>query len=190
LDLEKKQTEGFSVIIQTRTDATSDISEDHMKSNLFWALVVCACAFTGTPQADWWEDTKDVLAYKYDRSKEAILNGRNDYFISGLIYHAPWAYDSHSHAEANEAGYGVGFGRSVVDPNGNTHTLYMQVFRASHYKPQYNVGYLWTIPTGPCSAGCRVVSVIPCSSLCGRTWVIQVSNASGAAGRDAALQKC
>lgn len=62
------------------------------------------------------------------------MNGRNDYVILGLIYHAPWAYNYHRRAEANEAGYGIG--RSVVDPNGNTHTLYMQVFRASHYKPQ------------------------------------------------------
>jgi palmitoyl transferase len=107
-------------------------------------MVICACAFANTARADWWEKTKDVLVYKYDRSKEAIVNGRSDYFLSGLIYHAPYAYDSHTRTEANEAGYGVGFGRSAVDPNGNTHTIYAHIFRASHYKPEYNGGYMWT----------------------------------------------
>jgi palmitoyl transferase len=107
-------------------------------------LAFAACLFAKAAQADWWQDTKDVLAYKYQRSKDALSLGRNDYYVSGLIWHAPWAY-SHErrHDELNEAAWGGGFGRSVVDPNGNTHSLYATVFRDSHYHPQYNVGYMW-----------------------------------------------
>ena len=84
-----------------------------------------------------------MLAYKYQRSKDAFSHGRNDYYASGYIWHAPWAYSADKREELNEAAWGGGFGRSVVDENGNTHSLYATAFRDSHAKPQYNVGYLW-----------------------------------------------
>ena len=102
-----------------------------------------------TVQADFWQDTKDMLAYKYNRSKEAILHGRNDFYLSGENWHAPWAYSSSERAKLNDItngdiAYGAGFGRSIVDPNGNTHTIYALVFDASHFKPAYNLGYQFT----------------------------------------------
>jgi palmitoyl transferase len=107
-------------------------------------LAVVGLFLVKPAQADWWQDTKDMLAYKYERSKEAFFHGRNDYYVSGLIWHAPWAYSyERRHDELNEAAWGGGFGRSVVDGNGNTHSLYATVFRDSHYEPQYNVGYMW-----------------------------------------------
>jgi palmitoyl transferase len=107
-------------------------------------LAVIAFFLTRPAQADWWQDTKDMLAYKYERSKDAFSDGRNDYYVSGFIWHAPWAYSSERrHDELNEAAWGGGFGRSVIDANGNTHSLYATAFRDSHYEPQYNVGYMW-----------------------------------------------
>ena len=85
-----------------------------------------------------------MFAWKYARSKDAFRDGRNEYYVSGLIWHAPWAYSSDRRAELNEAAWGGGFGRSVVDTNGNTHGIYALVFRASHFKPGYHAGYLWT----------------------------------------------
>jgi palmitoyl transferase len=115
-----------------------------MKARRVLALVVGVFSIAGPAQADWWQDTKDMLAYKCERSKDAFFDGRNDYYASGLTRHAPWAYSSERrHDELNEAAWGGGFGRSVVDANGNTHSLYAMVFRDSHYKPQYTAGYFW-----------------------------------------------
>ena len=115
-----------------------------MKATRVLALVVGAFSIAGPAQADWWQDTKDLFAYKYARSKDAFFNGRNDYYLSGLIWHMPWAYSSERrHDELNEAAWGAGFGRSVVDANGNTHSLYALVAQDSHYQPQYTAGYLW-----------------------------------------------
>jgi len=115
-----------------------------MKARRVLALVVGVFSIAGPAQADGWQDTKDVLAYKYERSKDAFFNGRNDYYASGVSWHAPWAYSSERRHELNEAAWGGGFGRSVVDANGNTHSLYAIAFRDSHYRPQYTTGYLWT----------------------------------------------
>jgi len=115
-----------------------------MKAKRVLVLSLCAFSLSGPAQADWWQDTKDMLAYKYERSKDAFFNGRNDYYASGVARHAPWAYSSERrHDELNESAWGGGFGRSVVDANGNTHSLYAIAFRDSHYKPQYTAGYLW-----------------------------------------------
>jgi palmitoyl transferase len=108
------------------------------------ALFICAFSPSESAWADWWQDTKDALAYKYERSKDAFFNGRNDYYASGFIWHAPWGYSSERrHDELNDAAWGGGFGRSVVDPSGDTHSLYAIAFRDSHYRPQYTTGYLW-----------------------------------------------
>ena len=115
-----------------------------MKATRVLALVVGAFSIAGPAQADWWQDTKHMLAYKYARSKDAFFTGRNDYYLSGFIWHAPWAYSSERrHDELNDAAWGAGFGRSVVDANGNTHSLYALVAQDSHYQPQYSAGYLW-----------------------------------------------
>jgi palmitoyl transferase len=109
------------------------------------ALVAAALFFVGPARADWWEDFKDLHAYKWERAKEAFHNGRDDYYVSGYIWHAPWAYSyDRRHNELNDIAWGGGYGRSVADPNGNTHSLYALAAQDSHYKPQYLAGYLWT----------------------------------------------
>jgi lipid IVA palmitoyltransferase len=115
-----------------------------MKTRRVLALVASAFCFTGPARADWWQDLKDLHAYKYERAKDAFYNGRNDWYASGYTWHAPWAY-SHErrHHELNNAAWGGGFGRSVVDDNGNTHSLYALAMQDSHFKPQYGAGYLW-----------------------------------------------
>jgi len=54
-----------------------------------------------------------------------------------------YAYSKEKRDELNDAALGGGLGRSVVDANGDTHSLYGLIFRDSHYKPQYTAGYSW-----------------------------------------------
>lgn len=116
-----------------------------MKNRRALALAVGALSFAGPAHADGWQDLKDLHEYKYERAKEAFYNGRNDWYASGYIWHAPWAYSyERRHHELNDIGWGGGFGRSAVDANGNTHSLFAIAAQDSHFKPQYLAGYLWT----------------------------------------------
>jgi lipid IVA palmitoyltransferase len=116
-----------------------------MKAKRVLALVAGALSFSGPARADWWQDLKDLHAYKYERVKDAFLNGRNDYYVSGYTWHAPWAYSyERRHYELNDLAWGGGFGRTAVAADGNAHSLYALAFQDSHFKPQYMAGYLWT----------------------------------------------
>jgi palmitoyl transferase len=83
------------------------------------------------------------LAYNYERSVAALHDGRWDAYATGYAWHAPWAYGKEKRDQLNDAALGGGIGRSVVDANGDTHSLYGMIFRDSHYKPQYTAGYAW-----------------------------------------------
>ncbi len=116
-----------------------------MRTKRTLALLAGACAFAGPAHADWWEDLKQAHAYHYRRAKDALEGGRNDWYASGYTWHAPWAYGSERrHHELNDIAWGGGFGRSVVDPDGDTHSVYAIASQDSHFKPQYFAGYMWT----------------------------------------------
>src|SRR5258706_2565427 len=85
----------------------------------------------------------DIFAYKVERSRSALDDGRWDVYLTGYAWHAPYAYSKEKRDELNDAALGGGLGRSVVDANGNTHSLYGMIFRDSHYKAQYTAGYAW-----------------------------------------------
>jgi hypothetical protein len=115
-----------------------------MKATLTAILAAALCAFSGPSFAGWWDDFKDHVSHNWDQSKKAVDEGRHDVYISGLIWHAPWAYSAERRTEENEAGWGLGFGKSVIDDRNRTHGLYVLAHRDSNYKPQYNFGYSWT----------------------------------------------
>jgi palmitoyl transferase len=114
-----------------------------MKS-ITMALAASLALFSGPSFAGWWDDLKDHAGHNWQQSKRAWTEGRHDVYFSGLIWHAPWAYTREERTEENEAGWGLGFGKSVIDEKGRTHGLYGMVFRDSNYKAQYNFGYSWT----------------------------------------------
>jgi lipid IVA palmitoyltransferase len=86
---------------------------------------------------------RDAIAYKYGRSVDAFHDGRWDAYANGYAWHAPWAYSKEKRDQLNDAALGGGVGRSAVDANGDTHSLYGIVLRDSHYKMQYTAGYAW-----------------------------------------------
>lgn len=104
-----------------------------------------ACFLPESARAGWWQEAQGMIAYKVERSRDALFNGRNDLYASGVIWHAPWAYSKERRRnELNEAAWGGGFGRSVVDADGDTHSLFAIASRDSHFKPQFLAGYHWT----------------------------------------------
>jgi lipid IVA palmitoyltransferase len=116
-----------------------------MKGTLMLALAMSALSFAAPAQGGWWQDLEDEHAYHYRRAKDAFHDGRYDGYASGYTWHAPWAYSSERrHHELNDIAWGGGFGRSVVDADGDTHSVYAIASQDSHFKPQYLAGYLWT----------------------------------------------
>ena len=85
----------------------------------------------------------ETIAYKWDRSREALREGSWDGYLTGYAWHAPYAYNKKKRDEYNDFAAGGGLGRSVLDEDGDKHSLYALVFRDSHYKPQYTAGYAW-----------------------------------------------
>ena len=105
---------------------------------LLWALTVA-----GPARADWWESLKDGVAYNYDQSKRAFLEGQWDFYLPLYTLHAPWVYSAGQRAQLNDRPWGLGIGRTVVDDQGHTQGLYTMAFQDSHFKPMYIVGYDW-----------------------------------------------
>ena len=75
---------------------------------------------------------------------DTYKNGGNTLLVSGYAWHTPWTWTPERRAEENELAWGAGWGRSVVNENGATETVYGMVFSDSHSKPEYNLGYAWT----------------------------------------------
>jgi len=113
-----------------------------MAGRMLIRLFVAAALAAGSPLAVA-DSLGEALGYKYERSAAALRDGRWDAYATGYAWHAPWAYDKDKRDQLNSAALGGGLGRSVVDANGATHSLYAMAFRDSHYKPQYTAGYAW-----------------------------------------------
>lgn len=51
--------------------------------------------------------------------------------------------------ELNERAVGLGWARTVTDPDGDRHMLFLFGFHESHNKVQWNAGYAYTTFWGP-----------------------------------------
>jgi len=85
----------------------------------------------------------DTFAYKLERSRSALYDGRWDVYLTGYAWHAPYAYSKEKRDELNDAALGGGLGAPLSMRTATpTHSNGM-IFRDSHYKPQYTAGYAW-----------------------------------------------
>jgi len=71
-------------------------------------------------------------------------HGDNELIVTGYAYHLRSTYTAEKLRELNEHAWGGGWGRTITDPDGDTHTLFAFAFHESHNKVQYNVGYLYS----------------------------------------------
>jgi palmitoyl transferase len=75
--------------------------------------------------------------------------GKHEIILSGYAWHTPWTWTSEKRAEENELAWGGGYGRTVEEPNGNTHTVFGLAFLDSHKNVELQVGYGWSTYWGP-----------------------------------------
>ena len=76
-------------------------------------------------------------------------HGDNEIILSGYAYHLRSTYSEEKLRELNEKAWGGGLARTVFDPDGDSHTIFLYGFHESHGKVQWNAGYLYTTYWGP-----------------------------------------
>jgi lipid IVA palmitoyltransferase len=77
------------------------------------------------------------------RLADTYENGENQLILSGYAYHLPSTYTPENRAKLNSNAWGGGLGRTVEEPNGNTHTVFFYAFEDSHKTAQIQAGYAW-----------------------------------------------
>jgi palmitoyl transferase len=79
----------------------------------------------------------------WDGTKRIWHEGSQDLYLSGYYYHAPYHYSAEKRDTLNDAGWGVGYGHTLTEDNGNQRMLLGIVARDSYRKPMYVAAYVW-----------------------------------------------
>lgn len=90
--------------------------------------------------ADWWQHTKDVVRNKVETIG---AQGQNTLYLSGYAYHGRHTYTPERIDELNEKSWGLGFGKTLRNPDGDEEYLYGMAISDSHYDPQFMAGYAY-----------------------------------------------
>jgi len=83
------------------------------------------------------------------RVVDTYEQGTDELFVSGYSYHVPYTWTPERRAELNANAWGGGYGRTVEDPDGDTHTVGLLAFLDSHKHVQWNLGYMYSTYWGP-----------------------------------------
>lgn len=110
------------------------------------AIVIPAIAAEdGTNEPGFTEAVKDKTVQTshkaWDYAKRIWNEGDNTLYLSGYAYHGRNTYSAEKIAEFNEEAWGGGFGRTLIDENGNSNSLFGLAFLDSHSDVQAQVGY-------------------------------------------------
>lgn len=95
-----------------------------------------ASAGTGDETGGFFTDTLHSI-------RVTARTGMWETYVTGYAWHAPWAYDSSTRNRLNETTWGGGFGRSLIDPEGDRHSVFVLGFSDSHHDAQFIAGYNW-----------------------------------------------
>jgi palmitoyl transferase len=106
------------------------------------SLVPSARAASCSDYWDWVEKSCRRLVDTYEQGGPELL-------VSGYAYHIPATWTPERRAELNSKAWGAGFGHTVEDPDGDTHTVFFLGFRDSHRNAELQVGYAYSTFAGP-----------------------------------------
>jgi lipid IVA palmitoyltransferase len=121
-----------------------------MTRHLLRHLVAGAVALASTQAfgfgcADLWS----FVGRSCSKAAAAWDHGDNELVLTGYAYHLRSTYTEEKLRELNERALGGGWARTITDPDGDTHSLFLFGFHESHNKVQWNLGYLYTTYWGP-----------------------------------------
>jgi palmitoyl transferase len=120
-----------------------------------WSLVAavsilnCAPAFAVDCAGD--PDSADLswLDRACSRLTDTWKKGKNELIFSGYSWHTPWTWTKEARDAENPWAWGGGYGRTVEEANGDTHTVFGLAFLDSHRNIEWQVGYGWSTFWGP-----------------------------------------
>jgi len=85
----------------------------------------------------WWDWARPGC----ERVVDTYKNGDNELMLSGYSYHLPSTWTPEHRAELNSNAWGIGWAKTLPDPNNGLHTVFAMAFKHSHNGVQWNVGY-------------------------------------------------
>ena len=113
------------------------------------ALALMLATFTTGAQAVECKDLWSFVGRVCAKSAAAWDHGNNELIVTGYAYHLRSTYTQEKLSELNEKAWGGGWARTITDPDGDTHSLFLFAFHESHRKIQWNAGYMYTAWWGP-----------------------------------------
>ena len=126
-----------------------------MPANRFWSIAAVVAALHAGPAlaVECQGDPESRELGFLDRACSRIIDtwkrGKHEIVLSGFAWHLPFTWTAERRAELNQAAWGGGYGRTVEEPNGNTHTVFGLAFLDSHENVEFQVGYAWSAFWGP-----------------------------------------
>jgi palmitoyl transferase len=124
-------------------------------ANRFWSIAAVVAALHAGPvlAVECQGDPESTELAFLDRACSRLVDtwkrGSNEIMLSGFAWHLPFTWTAERRAELNQIAWGGGYGRTVEEPNGNTHTVFGLAFLDSHENAQLQVGYAWSAFWGP-----------------------------------------
>ena len=123
--------------------AASSLSRGHV-SKIAGAFALVLSTFANSAQALECADLWSFVGRACIKSAAAWDHGNYELILSGYAYHLRSTYTEEKLHELNEKAWGGGLARTITDPDGDTHSLFLFGFHESHGKVQWNAGYLYT----------------------------------------------
>jgi palmitoyl transferase len=108
-----------------------------------WRFFVATLGLWLSASAHGCEWLWSVFAKPCNGISKAYRTGDDELLLSGWTHHVRSSYTPEKIAEFNERAWGIGYGKTAEDPNGDTHMLYWLTFRDSHRENQWNLGYAY-----------------------------------------------
>ncbi|NMM28994.1 MAG: hypothetical protein HHJ12_17320 [Glaciimonas sp.] len=110
-------------------------------------LLAASCSATATNNTTenvknlgWWQQTRDMVLAKTAKIKD---EGETSLLLSGYAYHGRNTYTPERIKEFNENTWGLGYGKTLRNPNGDEEYLFGMAISDSHYDPQLMAGYAY-----------------------------------------------
>lgn len=127
-----------------RLRAPSPLTNSMRRYQHWLAALACVAALTPAAHAEdtsLWQDTKSHLGNIWDQGDDAI-------YLSGIAHHGRSTYTKEKLNELNEHAWGLGYGKTLRNADGNDESLFGFVLKDSHRHPQYMAGYAyeWVFP--------------------------------------------
>jgi lipid IVA palmitoyltransferase len=106
-----------------------------MKKFLF---LLAACLLSSNSYACF-----SIIAKPCEKMLQALAKGDEELIVPGYAYHLRSSYSAEKIATFNELAWGIGYARTITDPDGDQHSVFWMVFKDSHRANQFNFGYVY-----------------------------------------------